>query len=889
MSAPAQLYPRPITQNLRLDGPVLLRDGRSAILREAGENDIPALIDLLNRTSDESIKLRFFGPMHRNERTARFLIRSQLEGVDSGRFKGLCLILLTGSGDHEKIAAVASCVPLDRQEAEVAFLVADGSHGKGIGTLMIERLAFAAEIGGMHRLVATTVIDNEIMLKVFHDCGYNTVNQLKTGEIHVAFDIQPSERSTESTEMRDRLASRASIDPLFYPASLALVGVSQDPAKIGYQLLRNLKDFGYRGSIYPVHRTASEINGIRTVSSLADIEDPLDLVVICIAAEEVIDVVHDCIDNGTRSLLVLSDGFAERDELGLQRQNKLLELARENGMRLVGPNCLGLINTDPQFPVHLTFAEESPPVGNLAMSSQSGSLSLAILDVARDKGIGFSSFVSVGNKADVSGNDLLQFWEDDARSKLILLYLESLGNPRRFARLAPRVCRKKPILVVKSGQQSDHPLQADAFFSQIGVIRTDTLEQMFDAANLLSNQPLPAGNKLAIISNSRGMAEICAQACSASGLVLAELHQDTTDRLNQFLPAGAGSVNPVDITPFADPELYRQALQELLEDEAVQVVIAMYIARNNRARANVVEAIQLARQNTASWHEKPIICCFMDRLSKQPEIEDQNERVPSYHFPESAARALGHVLSYANWLRRPVGVIPMLERMDIERAWSICEAARQSVGSVEVKDNWLSFDQSAQLLDAIGIERTRCQFCRNWQECADGAEQISYPVFLRTFDTDRKKEYVATPYELWIAWEELQQGSEIIPVVVEEVTKEALEVEIRISEDPAYGPVAVFGLSGIATDLFDDVSCRITPLTDQTAVEMVHEIKSRAILEGYGGSTAVDKEGIIDCLLRLSWLVEEVPLIDLIELSPAQVLPSPHGLKASLVKVRLKS
>jgi|TARA_B100000315_G_scaffold195440_1_gene186300 acyl-CoA synthetase (NDP forming)/RimJ/RimL family protein N-acetyltransferase len=887
MPASAQLYPRPITQNLRLDGPVLLRDGRSAILREAGESDIPALIDLLDRSSDESIKLRFFGPMRRNERTARFLLRTQLEGVDSGRFKGLCLILITGSGDHEKVAAVASCVPVNRQEAEVAFLVEDVSHGKGIGTLMIERLAFAADIGGMHKLVATTVIDNETMLKVFHDCGYNTVSQQTTGEIHVAFDIQPSEQSTESTEMRDRLASRASIDPLFHPASIAIVGVSQDPDKLGSQLLRNLTNFGYRGNIYPVHRTAVEIDSIAAVPSLSAIEDPLDLVAICIPAEQVMQVVYECIDNGARSLLVLSEGFAEWDDAGLQRQNKLLELTRENGMRLVGPNCLGLINTDPEFPVHLTFAEVSPPAGNLAMSSQSGTLSVAILDFARDQGIGFSSFVSVGNKADVSSNDLLQFWEDDPRSKLILLYLESLGNPRRFARLAPRVGRKKPILVVKGGHRSDHPLQADAFFSQIGVIRTDTLEQMFDAANLLSSQPLPAGNRLAIISNSRGMAEICAQACSASGLLLAEPHEDTTERLKQLLPAGAAWANPVDITPFADPELYRQALEQLLQDDAVHVVIAMYIARNSRARANIVEAIQQARQNTASWHEKPIICCFMDRTSRQPEIENQHERVPSYHFPESAARALGHVLRYASWLRRPVGVIPLLDRIDIENAWDICESARQA-HPVQGQSVWLSFSQSAQLLDAIGIKRTQSQFCSNWQACADAAEQISYPVYLRTLDADREKRQIATPYELWIGWEELQEGSEINPVIVEEASRDSLEVRIGISEDQAYGPVAVFGLSGISTDLFDDVSCRITPLTDQSAVEMVHEIKSRAILEGYGGGPSVDKEGIIDCLLRLSWLVEEVPLIDEITLSPAQVLPAPHGLKASLVRVRLK-
>jgi len=893
MSAQPQLYPRPITQNLSFDGPVLLRDGRSAILREAGNKDIPALIDLLNRSSDESIKLRFFGPMHRNERTARFLIRTQLEGVDSGRFEGLCLILLTGSGEHEKVTSVASCIPLNKQEAEIAFLVEDASQGKGIGTLMIERLAFAAEIGGMQRLVATTSIENEIMLKVFQDCGYNTVSRLKTGEIHVAFDIQPSEQSTESTEMRDRLACRASVKPFFHPSTLAIVGVSQNPNKIGSQLLRNLTNFGYLGKLYPVHRTASEIDGFPTVSSLADIEDQLDLVVICIAAEKVIELVHECVDIGARSLLVLSNGFADRDEIGRERQNELLELTRHNGMRLVGPNCLGLINTDPLFPLHLTFAEVSPPSGNLAMSCQSGSLSLAILDGARDQGIGFSSFVSVGNKADVSSNDLLQFWEDDARSKLILLYLESLGNPRRFARLAPRIGRKKPILVVKSGSGSDHPLQADAFFNQIGVIRTDTLEQMFDAANLLSNQPLPAGNQLAILSNSSGMAEICAQACIASGLVIPQLHQDTTERLNQLLPTGASCTNPVDVTPFADPELYRQALEELLEDDAVQVVIAMNIARNNRARANVVRAIQQARQNTSSWHRKPIICCFMDRLSRQPEIENDIERIPSYHFPESAARALGHALSYASWLRRPVGVIPLLERMDMEQAWSICNASHQSnqqhiSNAVDKQDGWMSVDQSARLLDAIGIERTRSLSCGKWQGCADAADQIGYPVWLRTLDQDWKKE-CATPYELWNGWEELHQHSENIPVVVEEVTAEALEIQIKISEDPDYGPVAVFGLSGISTDLFDDVSCRITPLTDQTAVEMVHEIKSRAMLEGYGGTPPVDKEGIIDCLLRLSWLVEEIPLIDLIELTPAQVLPPPGGLRASLIKVRLKS
>jgi acyl-CoA synthetase (NDP forming) len=373
-------------------------------------------------------------------------------------------------------------------------------------------------------------------------------------------------------------------------------------------------------------------------------------------------------------------------------------------------------------------------------------------------------------------------------------------------------------------------------------------------------------------------------------LVIPQLQPDASERLSQFLPTGASCTNPVDVTPFASPELYRRALEELLEDDSVQVVIAMNIARNNRARANVVQAIQQARENTSSWQQKPILCCFMDRLSRQPEIENHNERIPSYHFPESAARALGHALSYANWLRRPAGVIPILEHMDIERAWCICESAQSSAGSrMDHRDDWLSFDQAAQLLDAIGIARTRSLLCSTWQECEDAADQISYPVLLRTFEQDRRKENIATAYELWNGWQQLQQpGSTARPVVVEEVCRGALEIRIRISEDPDYGPVAVFGLSGISTDLFNDVSCRITPLTDQTAVEMVHEIKSRAILEGYGGTPPVDKEGIIDCLLRLSWLVEEVPIIDLIELIPAQALPAPGGLRASLVKVKLK-
>lgn len=884
MAEQSQRYPRPVTQSLRFDGPVLLRDGRAAMLREASDKDIPALIQLLNRTTDQSIMLRFFGPMHRDERTARFLIRTQIGGVDSGRFKGLCLILVTGAEDAERISAVASCIPLNREEAEVAFLVEDAYQGKGIGTLLIERLAFAAELGGMKRLVATTVADNEAMLKVFEDCGYNPVARLKTGEVRVAFDIEPTAESVQTMEMRDRIASGASVHPIFYPRSIAIVGISRNPRFIGNQLLRNLLRRGYGGKLYPIHRDMPEVEGVPTAASLSDIEEPLDLVVIFVAAEKVVGVARECARNRARVLVVLSDGFSERDAEGRAREQELLQIARGSGMRLVGPNCLGLINTDPESPLHLTFAEVFPPAGSLAMSSQSGSLSLAILDGARDQGIGFSKFISVGNKADLSSNDLLQYWEEDPRSKAILLYLESLGNPRRFARLARRVARKKPVLVVKSSGASEHALELEAFFSQIGVIRTDSLEQMFGVANLLSNQPLLPGNQLAILTNSRGMGEICEQACRSAGLVMAPLGEEARAGIRALMEPGLAFENPVDMTPFVDPANYGRALEYLLMDEGVQVVVAMCIARDHRARANIIAAIQQARRRTQTWHVKPIVCCFMDRLSTQPDIEDQHERIPSYHFPEAAANALSHALKYANWLRRPGGIVPVLDRIDVDRVWQICDGQY----AVNPEGGLLDAKRSCELVAAIGVALDRKVTCEEWFAALEAMESMTYPVRLEDAARGRSRGGIQTDEELRAAWEELEDLSPGARLTLAEEIEDCISAHLEITDDPDYGPVALFGLVGVSMDLYHDLACRITPLTDQAAVEMVHGIRSRALLEGYGGRPVVDKEAIIDGLLRLSWLVEEVPVIDSIRLSPVQVLPGRGGLRCSGVQVVLK-
>lgn len=894
MSEPREIYPRPLTQSPLLDGPVLLRDGRPAYLRKAREEDLPRLVALMERSSNASLNFRFFGAAKRNEDLARLLINTTGTGSRRGRFQGVSVVVITGGAGHERIVGVASAVPVTAEEAEVAFLVEDDYQGKGLGTLMLERLSFAAEAEGVHRLSAIVLADNDRMLHVFRDCGYEMVKRQEHGEVQIAFEIVPNETSNQRAELRNKLATQASLRPFFEPGSVAIVGASRDLNSIGGRILRNVIDAGFQGPVYPVNPKAGEIQGLKAYAKVADAPGPIDLAVVAVQPERVAGVVDDCAERGVRAVLVISAGFAETGAEGRDLQNRLLAKVRGHGMRMVGPNCLGLMNTNPGVRLNATFAPQKVTRGRLAMSSQSGALGLAILSSADDFGIGFSSFVSVGNKADVSGNDLLQYWEDDEDTGLILLYLESFGNPRRFARLAPRVARKKPVLAVKSGRTKAGRRAAgshtaalaasdagvEALFRQAGVIRTDTLEETFEVAALLAHQPLPRGPRVAILTNAGGLAILCADACEARGLELPELAEATVKRLSKFLPPTASPRNPVDMVASAGPKEYEKAVALLLDDASVDALVVIYIPAGAGTSVEIVEAVRRGREKAETERSKPLLLSILDGGGLSRHQREGEEALPCYRFPESAARALARAVQYSRWLARPRGVIPIQSDLHIEPVRSICEGALRERG-----EGWLRPDEVEDLLRQAGIRSSATVLCRNADEAVASAEGSGYPVVVKLASTTlvHKSEWdgvrlgLENERQVRSAFNAIHdrlagagRAAEMLGVTVQPMMPAATEVMIGMTHDPSFGPLLAFGLGGVTVEVLRDVRFSITPITDQDALEMIRGIRGFPLLDGYRGAPKADLESLVDLLLRVSRIVEEVPVIDELDFNPVR-------------------
>lgn len=908
--ADTQRYPPPISQGPPLDGQVLMRDGRPAYLRIARPDDLHGLVGLLNRSSKESLMLRFFGAVSKTEEIAALLTRLGTQPTREGHFSGVSLVVTDGEGADERIIAAGSCVPSSDEEAEVAFLVEDDYQGKGIATLMLERLALAAESAGIKRLTATVLPDNAKMLGVFRDSGYRVLREWDHGEVQISFEIEPTAESVEKAEVRDRIATQASLEPFFHPKSVAVVGASRNPEAIGSRVLHNLIASGFQGPVFPVNPSADVVASIPAYPSVKEIPRPVDLAILTVPVAGVLNVVEDCAAKGVRAIVVITAGFAETGPEGAELQRRLLAKVRSHGMRMVGPNCLGMLNMDPRTRLNATFSPMLPMEGRVAMSSQSGALGLVILDYAKQWGLGFSSFVSVGNKADVSGNDLLQFWEDDPQTDVILLYLESFGNPRRFSRIARRIGRKKPILAVKSGRSkagsraagshtaamAGSDVGASALFRQAGVIRTDTLEEMFEAASFLAHQPLPKGNRVGIITNAGGLGILCADACESENLTLPELQEATRAKLKEFLPPTAGLNNPVDMIASAGAEQYRRAVPLLLDDPNIDAVIVFYIAAGAAAMDAISAAVLEGRAAAATGRTKPLLACFMGLQGMSLSLSTAEEAIPSYMFPESAARALGRAAEYAAWLRRPRGVIPEQPDIDLPRAEAICDAALKERGPA-----WLAPGEVSGVLGALGIRFAESVLCRSVEEAQQAAERLGYPVAVKLASTTliHKSDWQG----VWLDLEDAEavqaacaaitrrlegagKADEMLGVTVQPMVKGGTELMIGVTHDPSFGPLVGFGLGGVLVEALGDVVFRISPLTDQDAIEMVRSIRGYKILDGFRGAPPADRMALVDMLLRVSRLAEEIPAIAEIDFNPVRVFEESKG--AIVLDARIK-
>jgi acetyl coenzyme A synthetase (ADP forming)-like protein len=882
----------------------VLRDGSVATLKFAEADDHRAIRRFFHDLSPESRRKRFFTFAE----PAEDLIGRLCDSSDPARAATILAVRIVDG--EERPIAVGSYVSTSNGSAEAAFAVDDRYHGKGLGTILLERLAAHAAAHGLRRFEATTLPENAAMLEVFHESGFEIRSKTMRGTIDVQLSLDPTSTTVAAAERRMGTAVARSLRPMLEPSSVAVVGASRDPASIGHRVLKALVDAGFSGPVYPINPNATEVQGLRCYATLADIPRDVDLGVIAVPRSLVLDVVDQCAAAGVKSIVVITAGFAEVGDEGRKRQVELVERVRGYGMRMIGPNCMGLLNT--HLKLNASFSPIVPPNGRVALSSQSGALGMAILGLAIDRGVGLSTFVSVGNKADVSGNDLLQYWEADPHTSVILLYLESFGNTRRFAQLARRIGRTKPIVCVKAGRTTAGSRAAgshtaalaasdtavDALFHQSGVIRAQTLDEMFDIAACLEAQPLPRGRRVAIVTNAGGPGILAVDACEAAGLTVAPFSNETRARLLTFLPPEASVGNPVDMVASAGADDYRRAIEVALTSDDVDALIVIYTPVDPCGSASTLQAIRdgLAAGRRAGATTKPILACVMAEPGGPKPLAGDGERVPTYAFPENAARALAKVASYADWRARTPGLLWTFEDIRVDTGRSTCREAIESRGG-----GWLTGAEVGAVLGAFGLPLAAGTLAHTAEEAAALAHVLGFPVAAKlsarsiqhktdvgavrlnlTSDAAVRRAFT----DIMTRGRKLAGESEIEGVLIQSMIVGAIETMLGVTDDPTFGPLIAFGLGGIHIEVLGDVRFRVAPLTDRDVDELLHEIRGFPLLEGYRGHPPADLDALRELLLRVSRLAVEVPEIVELDLNPVMALPPGHGCR--IVDARIK-
>jgi acetyl coenzyme A synthetase (ADP forming)-like protein len=886
---------------------LILRDGTTAIVRPARPDDKARVKDFFHGLSADARWKRFFSV---SEPDAAIVDR--LVGTGNPR-EGLSLIALRSDGGDARIVAIASYLALGATSAEVSFAVDDHLQGKGIGTLLLERLAVHAADAGFHSFHASMLTDNKAMADVFRDSGFEVRSSSDAGVVQLQLMLSPSADGVVRSERRRQQATVASIRPLLEPTSIAVIGASRTATKIGSRVLHALQVGGYTGRIFVVHPTVTEVGGIPCIRSARDLPRGVDLAVIAVPHDRVLAVAEECAAAGVKSLVVISAGFAETGAAGRALQDALTTRVREHGMRMVGPHCMGLVNMDPAVRMNASFSPVRPPTGGIALSSQSGALGIAILRLACEREIGLSSFVSVGNKADVSSNDLLEYWESDPRTRVILLYLESFGNPRRFARLARRIARRKPIVALKAGRSRAGSRAAgshtaalaatdtavDALFRQTGVIRADTIDEMFDVAACLDAQQLPAGPRVAIVTNAGGPAILAADACEAAALRVVEFTPELRAALQTFLPASASVANPIDMIASAGPDAYRQAIEAVLDSPEVDSLIVVYTPVDDMNAESILAGIRTGISNARSRGVgKPVLACIMSAKPGVLPLRVWNETIPTYAFPENAARALGKVTAYAGWRAAPSGLFWTFDDLHVDDARNICRNA------LARGETWLNDGEVWGVLAAFGFPVAVHRLARTADEASAFASVIGFPVAAKLASTlvIHKTELGAVRLnlrsvdELRAAFEDIVARAEqavgksaLDGVLIQPMITGGVETLLGITHDPLFGPLVAFGIGGTNVEAVNDVRFRVAPLADRDAEELLREIRGHALLTGYRGRTPADVQALKDALLRMSCLAEQIPEIDELDLNPVIALAPGAGCRVIDARIKVAS
>jgi acetate---CoA ligase (ADP-forming) len=835
---------------------VILREGSTMRLSQPTLEDRDAIMALIQRLSPTSLYHRYRGFPVLDERL--FAGYLDADGQARGALIGVRGGLVVAMGTYDRLR--------DPTTAEVAFMVDDPLHGRGVGTRLLEQLAEMAAAVGIRRFVAEVSADNERMLEVFKDAGFAISRQMDYATVEVMFPIAATDAFQERVDQRDHRATVASLEHLLHPRCIAVFGASARPDSIGNAVVRNLVDAGFPGAVCPLNRQGDPVAGIPGLRSATQLPASVDLGVICVPAEHVVRIADEALRAGVRALCVISAGFAESGPAGRARQDELLEHVRMHGARLLGPNCLGV--AVPAARLNATFASHAFPEGSIGFSSQSGAIGLALLDRLAERGLGLSAFVSVGNKADISTNDLLEYWADDEATRLALVYVESFGNPRKFSRVARRIARNKPVLAMKSGTGTAGARAAgshtaaiagsdaavDALFREAGVLRVQTLGEVLDLASLLESHPLPAGNRVGVATNAGGLGILCADACERAGLELPAISEETGADLAAVLPAESALTNPVDMLGSATAAHYRQTLPLLLADPALDAVIAIHAPAAVSDADEVATAIAAAAEGSG----KPVLAVVMTGDRGPAAFARPGSPVAAFPYPESAAAALGRAAERAAWLRRPVGVVhrPDRDRVDL--------------GPVAAGGRWLDPVETRSLLEGYGLPLAPQQTAASPRKAARAAREMGFPVAVKSAQPGvHKTERGAVVLGLRTQRDVAAAASAIGgPVLVQAMVCGGVELLAGFVQDPSFGPVIAFGPGGVHAELIGEATVRIAPITDIDAIELITTGKAGRLVSGYRGAPAADRAALTDLLTRLSMLAEEHPEVAELDLNP---------------------
>ncbi|WP_326633008.1 MULTISPECIES: bifunctional acetate--CoA ligase family protein/GNAT family N-acetyltransferase [unclassified Streptomyces] len=870
----------------------LLGDGTTVRIRQAGSADREEVLRLYQEMSPENLRLRFFSANPASAGKAA-------DRVAAGERPGYRALAAEYAGHLVGLAEYEVLPP--GSTAEISVAVADGWHRRGVATLLLEHLADAARTAGVTAFSADALAENHDVLKVFHDLGLRVTSHFDGPEVHCTVELTEDNTYLNAVEIRGRVADVVSLQPLLRPRAVVVIGAGRKPGSVGRAILRNIRTSSYTGLVYAVHPEAAAVAGVHAYSSVADLPQVPDLAVIAIPAAYVDGVAEECGKAGVRALLVVSAGLNTHQAAGLMGS------CRRHGMRLVGPNCLGLANTEDRVRLDATFAARHPGPGTAGVAVQSGGVGIALLDGLARLGIGASSFVSLGDKYDVSGNDMLQWWESDGHTDLALLHLESFGNPRAFSRTARRVARAMPILTVDAGRSeagrraaASHTAAAatptmtrQALFTQAGITATRTIGELLDTAALLHAQPLAAGTKVVVVSNAGGAGVLAADACTDAGLVVPALSADLMDELLGLLPDGATATNPVDVTAAVGEKQLQACVSLLARHGAVNAVLVALVP--TAVAAATGEDLVRALTSAPEPLPRPVVAVLPAQAARVELLPAADEStVPAYSDAEDAARALAHTAARADWLSRLPSSVPDLPSVETGRARDLAAAYLDG----NPKGGWLDPQATAALLACYGIPQIPWAWARDEDEAVDAAERLAGPdgrVVMKAYWPGllHKSEQHALHLDLHNASQiraahrdlVTRFGDRMTGVVIQPLAERGTELFAGVVQDEVFGPLVVFGLGGTATELLADHAARLAPLTELDAHDLLTSPRCSPLLFGYAGRPTADLGALEQLLHRLSRMASDLPQLADVDLNP--VLAGAHGITTLDARVRL--